>query len=107
MENKNENWNKRKTKATFATTPNKVQLKNLYSKSVGTTVDMMKQFYRERISLQDMQKDYAVATINQENKETACLYTSSNIVTQTIETTSNNSISKLQTKNTNDNIKNK
>ena len=92
MENKNENWNKRKAKATFAATPNKVQLKNRYSKSVGTTVDIIKQFYREKISLRDMQKDYPVATINQENKETACLYTSSNIVTQTCEDITNSKL---------------
>ena len=73
---------------------------------MGTTADMMKQFYRARISLRDMEKDYTVSTINQANKETPCLQTSSNIVPQTIEVNGTNSISKLQTKNINKSIKN-
>ena len=73
---------------------------------MGTTADMMKQFYRARISLRDMEKDYTVSTINQANKETSCLQTSSNIVAQTIEVNTTNSISKLETENINENIKN-
>ena len=33
---------------------------------MGTTADMMKQFYMARISLRDMEIDYSVSTINQE-----------------------------------------
>ena len=73
---------------------------------MGTTADMVKQFYRARISLGDMEKDYTVSTINQANKETRCLQTSSNIVPQTIEVNATNSISKLQAKNINKSIKN-
>ena len=78
---------------------------------MGTTAGMMKQFYRARISLRDMEKDYTVSTINQANKETPCLQTSSNIVAQTNEVNSisnsyTNSISKLETENINENIKN-
>ena len=73
---------------------------------MGTTADMVKQFYRARISLGDMEKDYTVSTINQANKETPCLRTSSNIVAQTIEVNTTNSISKLETDNINENIKN-
>ena len=73
---------------------------------MGTTADMMKQFYRARMSLRDIEKDYTVSTINQANKETRCLQTSSNIVPQTIEVNATNSISKLQTKNINKSIKN-
>ena len=51
-----------------------------------------------------MEKDYTVSTINQANKETPCLQTSSNIVAQTIEVNTTNSISKLQTENINENI---
>ena len=51
-ESKKENWKKiskkRKAKATLATIPNKFQWKHPYSKRVGTTADMMKQFYRAR-----------------------------------------------------------
>ena len=97
---------KRKAKAILATIPNKFQLKHPYSKRAGTTTEMMKQFYRARISLRDMEKDYTVSTINQANKETPCLQTSSNIVAQTIEVSATNSISKLETKNINENIKN-
>ena len=97
---------KRKAKAILATIPNKFQLKHSYSKRAGTTTEMMKQFYRARISLRDMEKDYTVSTINQANKETPCLQTSSNIVPQTIEVNGTNSISKLQTKNINKSIKN-
>ena len=61
-ESKKENWKKiskkRKAKATFATIPNKFQLKHPYSKRAGTTADMMKQFYCARVSLGDMEKDY-------------------------------------------------
>ena len=53
-----------------------------------------------------MEKDYTVSTINQANKETSCLQTSSNIVAQTIEVNTTNSISKLETENINENIKN-
>ena len=43
-----------------------------------------------------MEKDYTVSTINQANKETPCLQTSSNIVAQTIEVNSiSNSIPTL------------
>ena len=73
---------------------------------MGTTADMMKHFYHARISLRDMEKDYTVSTINQANNETPCLQTSSNIVAQTIEVNTTNSISKLQTENINENIKN-
>ena len=73
---------------------------------MGTTADMMKQFYWARISLGDMEKDYTVSTINQANKETPCLQTSSNIVAQTIEVNTTNSISKLETENINQNINN-
>ena len=72
---------------------------------MGTTADMMKQFYRARMSLRDIEKDYTVSTINQANKETRCLQTSNNIVPQTIEVNATNSISKLQTKNINKSIK--
>ena len=109
-ESKKENWKKipkkRKAKATLATVPNKFQLKHPYSKRVGTTADMMKQFYRARISLGDMEKDYTVSTINQANKETTCLQTCSIIVVQTIDVNTTNSISKLETENINENIKN-
>ena len=113
-ESKKENWKKiskkRKAKATQAkakaTIPNKFQLKHPYSKRVGTTADMMKQFYRARISLRDMEKYYTVSTINQANKETPCLQTSSIIVAQTIEVNTTNCISKLETENINENIKN-
>ena len=99
-ESKKENWKKIskkiKAKATLATIPKKIQLKHPYSKRVGTTAGMMKQFYRARISLRDMEKDYTVSTINQANKETPCLQTSSNIVAQTIEVNSiSNSIPTL------------
>ena len=67
---------------------------------------MMKQFHGARISLRDMEKYYTVSTINQANKETLCLQTSSNIVAQTTEVNTTNSISKLQTENINENIKN-
>ena len=109
-ESKKENWKeipkKRKAKATLATVPNKFQLKHPYSKRVGTTADMMKQFYRARISLRDMEKDYTVSAINQANKETPCLQTSSIIVAQTIEVNTTSSISNLETENINENIKN-
>ena len=58
---------------------------------------MMKQFYRARISLREMEKDYTVSKINHANKETPCLQASSNIVAQTIEVNTTNSISKLET----------
>ena len=109
-ESKKENWKKiskkRKAKATLAKIFNKFKLKHPYSKRVGTTADMMKQFYRARISLRDMEKDYTVSTINQANKETPCLQTSSIIVAQTIEVNTTNCISKLETENINENIKN-
>ena len=73
---------------------------------MGTTADMMKQFYRARMSLRDIEKDYTVSTINQANKEARCLQTSTNIVPQTIEVNATNSVSKLQTKNINKSIKN-
>ena len=47
-----------------------------------------------------------LSTINQANKETPCLQTSSNIVAQTIEVNTTNSISKLETENINENINN-
>ena len=104
------NWKeiskKRKAKATLATIPNKFQLKHLCFKRVGTTADIMKQFYRAKISLRDMEKDYTGSTINQANKETPCLQTSSNIVAHTIEVNTTNTISKLETENINENIKN-
>ena len=53
-----------------------------------------------------MEKDYTVSTINQANKESPCLQTSSNIIAQTIEVNTTNSISKLETENINENIKN-
>ena len=53
-----------------------------------------------------MEKDYTVSAINQANKETPCLQTSSNIVAQTIQANTTNSISKLETENINENIKN-
>ena len=59
---------------------------------------MMKQFYRARISLGDMEKYYTVSTINQANKEARYLQTSSNIVPQTTEVNATNSISNLQAK---------
>ena len=46
-----------------------------------------------------------MSTINQANKETPCRHASSNIVAQTTEINSTNSISKLETENIN-NIKN-
>ena len=64
---------------------------------MGTTVDMMKQFYRARKSLRNMGKDFTVSTINQANKETPCLQTSSTIAAQTIEVNTTNSVSKLET----------
>ena len=67
---------------------------------------MMKQFYRARISLRDMEKDYTVSTINQANKESPCLQTSGNIVAQTIEVNTTNSLSKLETENIKENIQN-
>ena len=73
---------------------------------MGTTADTMKQFYRVRISLRDMDKDYIMSTINQVNKDIPCLQTSSNIVAQTIEVNTTNSISKLRTENICENIKN-
>ena len=109
-EGKKENWKKilkkRKAKATLPKIPNKFQLKYSYSKRVGTTADTMKQFYRVRISLRDMDKDYIMSTINQVNKDIPCLQTSSNIVAQTIEVNTTNSISKLRTENICENIKN-
>ena len=92
---------KRKAKAALATSPNKFQLKHPYSKRVGTTADMMKQFYWARISLRDMEKDYIVSTINHANKETPYLQASSNIVAQTIEANTTNSMSKLEIINEN------
>ena len=63
-ESEKENWKKisqkRKAKATFATIANKFQPKHQYSKRVGTIADRMKQFYRARKSLRDMEKDYSV-----------------------------------------------
>ena len=53
-----------------------------------------------------MEKDYTVSTINQANKETTCLQTCSIIVVQTIDVNTTNSISKLETENINENIKN-
>ena len=53
-----------------------------------------------------MEKDYTGSTINQANKETPCLQTSSNIVAHTIEVNTTNTISKLETENINENIKN-
>ena len=52
-----------------------------------------------------MEKDYTGSTINQANKETPCLQTSSNIVAHTIEVNTTNTISKLETENINENIK--
>ena len=103
LKSKKENWKeiskKRKAKATLATIPNKFQLKHPYPKRVGTTADMMKQFYRARISLRDMEKYYTVSTINQANKETPCLQTSSNIVAHTIEVNTTNTIYYIKTRN--------
>ena len=53
-----------------------------------------------------MEKDYTVSTINQANKETPCLLTSSIIVAQTIEVNTTSSILNLETENINENIKN-
>ena len=44
-----------------------------------------------------MEKDYTVSKINHANKETPYLQASSNIVAQTIEVNTTNSISKLET----------
>ena len=71
-----------------------------------TKADMMKQFYRARISMREMEKYYTMSTINQANKKTTCLQTSSKIIAQTIEVNTTNSISKLQTGNINESIKN-
>ena len=71
---------------------------------MGTTADMLKQFYRARISLRDMEKTYTVSIINQSNKETPCFQTSSNVVAQTIEVNTTNSISKLETENINEKL---
>ena len=73
---------------------------------MGTTADMMEQFYWARISLRDMEKDCIVSTINHANKETPYLQASSNIVAQTIEVNTTNSMSKLETENINENINN-
>ena len=105
-ENRKKISKKRKAKSTIATIPNKFQLKHPRSKRVGTTADMMKHFYRARISLREMEKDYTVLIINQVNKETPCLQTSSKIIAQTIEVNTTNSISKPQTENINQSIKN-
>ena len=53
-ENQKKISKKIKAKATVATTPKKIQLKHPYSKRVGTTAGMMKQFYRAKMSLRDM-----------------------------------------------------
>ena len=53
-----------------------------------------------------MEKDFTVSTINQANKETPCLQTSSTIAAQTIEVNTTNSVSKLETENINENSKN-
>ena len=53
-----------------------------------------------------MGKDYTVLAINEANKETPCLQTYNNIVAQAIEVNTTNSISKLETENINENIKN-
>ena len=44
-----------------------------------------------------MEKDFTVSTINQANKETPCLQTSSTMAAQTIEVNTTNSVSKLET----------
>ena len=67
---------------------------------------MMKHFYCARINLRDTEKDYTVLTTNQTNKEIPFIHTSSDLVAQTVEINTTNCISKLQTKNINDNIKN-
>ena len=66
----------------------------------------MKQFSRARISMREMEKYYTMSTINQANKKTPCLQASSKIIAQTIEVNTTNSISKLQTGNINESIKN-
>ena len=53
-----------------------------------------------------MEKDYTVSTKNQTNKEILFIHISSNLVTETVEINTTNSISKLETENINDNIKN-
>ena len=53
-----------------------------------------------------MEKDYTVWTTNQTNKEILFIHISSNLVTETVEINTTNSISKLETENINDNIKN-
>ena len=53
-----------------------------------------------------MEKDYTVSTTNQTNKEILFIHISSNLVTETVEINTTNSISKLETENINDNIKN-
>ena len=50
----------------------------------------MNQFYRARISLRDMEKDYTVSTINQANKKTPYIQAYSNIIAQTIEVNTTN-----------------
>ena len=71
---------------------------------MGTTADMLKQFYRARISVRDMEKTCTVSIINQANKEIPCFQTSSNVVAQTIEVNTTNSISKLETENINEKL---
>ena len=46
-----------------------------------------------------MEKDYTGSTINQANKETPCLQTSSNIVAHTIEVNTTNTIYYIKTRN--------
>ena len=53
-----------------------------------------------------MEKDYTVWTTNQTNKEILFIHISSNLVTERVEINTTNSISKLETENINDNIKN-
>ena len=53
-----------------------------------------------------MEKDCTVLIINQVNKKTPCLQTSSKITAQTIEVNTTNSVSKPQTENISDSIKN-
>ena len=51
---------KGKLKSTIAIIPNKFQLKHPRSKRVRTTADMMKHFYRARISLRDGKRLHSV-----------------------------------------------
>ena len=80
----------KKTKTTPETIPNKAQVTD--KRHDETALSRKDKPERDG-------KDYTVPTTSQANKETPCLYTSSNVVAHRIEINTTNSISKLQTKN--------